>query len=144
MSYEDTRFQQTLTDRTMKVRRNLLVVSLVSSAIATTGLVPTEITALGLKLSAVNQQDFLKLLLLVVGYYLIAFFLYSLCDFFSWWKPYSIDKKHIYVGNDEIASANKTVDLFFLIVRIVFEHVLPLPIGLYAIFVVSDAIQVLK
>ncbi len=147
MGYEDTRFQQTLTDRTLKLRRNFLIVSCVGIIIAKTGLVPTEITALGLKFSEVNQQDFLWLVAGIIAYYLIAFYVHSICDFCSWLRSKTIDAK----SNDIVRSKDTPAFGFsegffgfFYALRILFDNILPLPVGYYAFLSLSQAIYVLK
>jgi hypothetical protein len=62
----------------------LLGVSMLGISIAQGGLLPTQITALGISLNAQEQRTILVLLGLVCLYYLAAFLVYALSDFTSW------------------------------------------------------------
>src|SRR5262249_7973518 len=73
-----------LRDLTRKERRNLLIVSLGAILIAKAGLVPTEISALGIKLTSANKSAFLYVLAAVNIYYLLQFFVYASRDLVTW------------------------------------------------------------
>jgi hypothetical protein len=77
-----------LSDVTRKERVYLLGGSIIGIAIVKTGLVPTQITALGIEFDATNQKTFLFLLGLVVLYFLIAFLVYAASDFLAWVEGY--------------------------------------------------------
>src|SRR5262249_23272936 len=79
----EVRLRDPLSDVTRKERRNLLITSVVAAGIVHTGLVPQEITALGIKLSMAHQSAFLKLLAAAVGYFLAAFLIYAVSDWLS-------------------------------------------------------------
>ena len=92
----EVRLRDPLSDITRKERRNLLVVSVVAAGIVHTGLVPQEITALGIKLSMAHQSALLKLLALVVGYFLAAFIIYAVSDWLSgrWALQLALEADH--------------------------------------------------
>ena len=64
-----------MSERTIKVRRSLLVTSLVSLGITDAGMMPTKIRQLGIELSEPNQVVLLWALLASLVYLLIGFIL---------------------------------------------------------------------
>jgi hypothetical protein len=84
-----------LKEETRKARLYLLGVSMVSIAIVWTGLVPQEITTLGIQFGEANRQALLLILALVVAYLLVAFAVYGASDYIAsrhaylnavWWS----------------------------------------------------------
>jgi hypothetical protein len=75
-----------LEETTRKERRFLLGVSLIAFTSVKAGLMPTEISALGIKCSQMNADWFLFILGLVVLYFWIAFLVYGICDGILWWR----------------------------------------------------------
>jgi hypothetical protein len=73
-----------LTEVTRRERRNLLGVSLVSLAITMGGLIPTQISALGLIVSTSEQAGLLILLALTLVYFLLAFLIFGFTDLNNW------------------------------------------------------------
>ena len=80
----DTSLADPLSELTRKERRHLLSISLAAILIAKAGLVPTEISALGIKLTPANKSAFLILITAVTMYYLIAFLVYAGRDLIVW------------------------------------------------------------
>lgn len=80
----EVRIRDPLSEVTRKERKALLAVSLLGLVIANTGLLPTEIDALGVKFSASDQKGILYVLVLVTAYFAIAFALYVASDFIAW------------------------------------------------------------
>ena len=72
-----------MTDLTLRGRRSLLAVCAIALIIATTGLVPTRITALGIEFSAADQQTMLTILALGIAYFFLAFVVYSAGDYMT-------------------------------------------------------------
>lgn len=79
-----TALSDPLSEVTRKERKYLLAYSVISIAIVLTGLIPTEITALGISFDQTNQIYILIIFMLLVIYYL-ASFLSSLYYEFSTW-----------------------------------------------------------
>jgi hypothetical protein len=79
----EVRVRDPLRDLTRKERRNLLGVSIVSIGIVKTGLVPTEISSLGIKFGPFEQSALLKVLAACVGYFLVAFVVYAVTDWLA-------------------------------------------------------------
>ena len=74
-----------LREETQKVRRALLVWCLAAIAITLGKLFPSEITALGMKVTATSHSVLLALMAVVVGYHITTFFVYAAADFSRWY-----------------------------------------------------------
>ncbi len=152
------RLRDPLTEVTRKERRALLGGSLFAVAVAQSGLLPTEIAALGVKLAAADQRNLLLLIAIACTYYLLAFLTYAASDFTAWQAAireaiaermtYShtsdIDQYEIHIQSqveDRIAerfpwlTLAETLVMPVSRVRALFEFVLPIVVGLYAIIV---------
>ncbi|MGZ5199390.1 MAG: hypothetical protein ACXWC4_06420 [Telluria sp.] len=73
-----------LTETTRKERTSLLGLSVLGVALVKIPLVPERFSAFGIDFSHVNQRRLVELYALVIIYYLVAFGLYALTDFFAW------------------------------------------------------------
>lgn len=73
-----------LSDVTRKERRMLLGLCVLGIALVKVPLVPEKVSALGLDFTLANQQVFLQLYALVLGYFLLAFLIYGLTDYTAW------------------------------------------------------------
>lgn len=69
---------------TRKVRKSLLVVSLLGITIPQTALIPTRITTLGVDLTQADQETLYLILSLIIVYFLFSFIVYSISDFIRW------------------------------------------------------------
>lgn len=69
-------------------RRNLLIASSVGFLVAAADLVPTNISALGISLSVSAQEMFVVAIAFAVAYFIFAFAIYGMSDFFIWRKRY--------------------------------------------------------
>ena len=74
-----------LRDETRKVRKTLLVWCLAAVAITLGQLFPTEVSALGLKITPGSRNVLLWLVALIVIYHLVAFAAYAASDFAHWY-----------------------------------------------------------
>ena len=81
---DTVRIRDPLSEVTRKERRSLLGVSILGVAVAQAGLLPTEITTLGVKLGSASQSALLVLLGLICCYYLVAFLVYATADYIAW------------------------------------------------------------
>ena len=77
-----------LSDITRKERRNLLTAGVLGAFVVWTGLVPTKVATLGIELNLMEQKYFLILLGFIVLYFLVAFLLYGMADYFIWRERY--------------------------------------------------------
>ncbi|MEJ6022568.1 hypothetical protein [Ramlibacter sp. PS4R-6] len=137
----------------------MLGVSMLGISIAQGGLLPTQITALGISLNAQEQRIILVLLGLVCLYYLAAFLVYALSDFTSWqvairdsivaaWQAPGGDE----VEDDDAGNRAMHMESFFekhhpflhvsgifvrpvSKVRALFEFLVPPIVGIYAVIV---------
>ena len=79
-----------LSDVTRRERVYLLATSTIGIAIVRTGLVPSEISALGIQFNAANRNALVVLLGIVVAYFLVAFIIYGVADFLAWFEDYRL------------------------------------------------------
>jgi len=73
-----------LSETTRRERRALLGTGIIGIAIVKTGIVPTQISAIGVTFSQTDQKYLFYILAAVVSYFLIAFLIYALADFIAW------------------------------------------------------------
>jgi len=78
------RLRDPLSEVTRKERRALLGISVLGIALVHTGIVPSEVAALGITLNAPEQSKLLLLMALVCAYFLIAFVVYAFSDYAAW------------------------------------------------------------
>lgn len=78
-----------LKEETRKARLYLLVVSVVDIIMVWTGLVPKEISTLGISFEDVKPESLLDILAFVIFYFLGAFIIYGISDALAWWHAYS-------------------------------------------------------
>jgi amino acid transporter len=131
-------------------RRNLLLAATLAILIAHVNLVPTRISALGLSFAPPAQAAFLVITVFVVLYFVLAFGMYAVADFFIWRKRYydylaALEREskdwtlEDQIEHDEIHANLPTIDWYYqwsprvANVRMLFEFVLPLLVGAYAI-----------
>jgi hypothetical protein len=74
---------------TRKARLYLLGVSMVGITIVYTGLVPQEVSTLGITFGEADRQSLLGILALVILYFLVAFAVYGVTDFLAWRYAYA-------------------------------------------------------
>ena len=117
-------------------RRVLLGVSAIGIAIVKTGLVPSKIAALGIEFEQADKRALLRIIGFVVLYFLVAFALYAASDYFAWRYRYTTAGMRDYNGKESNYTsvlARQVSARIVVLVRLLFEFVLPLIIGVYAI-----------
>jgi hypothetical protein len=136
----ETALQDPIGEETRKSRLYLLGLGMVGIAIVHTGLVPQELTTLGLKFGEANRQALLIILALVVLYYLTAFLLYGTSEFVAWRLAYhrafvEYRRKSGLQSDDEEAIVFRSYLLArgVSIFRSFFEFILPVLVGSYAV-----------
>jgi hypothetical protein len=138
-----------LSDVSRRERRNLIITSALSALVAQTGLIPTQISALGIGFSPLAQTSFLIFLMVAIAYFLLAFVTYGLTDYLIWrhkYQDYLIRVERAIqnwtfeaqAAEDELSDsipsnrwayvASKPAAFF----RIFFDFFLPVIIGIYA------------
>lgn len=131
-------------------RRNLLMASTVGFFVATADIVPSNISALGITLSISAQGMFIIGVALAVAYFICAFTIYGISDFYIWRKNYQhyLEDVQRYMENwDEedqyLYDTSATPKLTWLYrsagclayVRVFFEYGLPLIVGAVVIVI---------
>ncbi|MDP1946488.1 MAG: hypothetical protein Q8L77_03220 [Nitrospirota bacterium] len=148
--------QDPLSEVTRKERRTLLGLSILSLAVVNAHLVPSEINALGMKISEINEKALVYILGAIVGYFIATFLAYAFPDFVIWkinllkgMKATALEK----IKSPEFDDANKAEQLanmigifdakmsswaswagLISIVRVIFDFVLPALVGFYALY----------
>lgn len=153
-SPSEIRVRDPLSDVTRKERRALLGVGLLGLVIAKTGLIPTEIAALGVKFGTSDQKALLSVLALATGYFVVAFALYAASDFLAWRLAFraalreAMLKRRAWGDEDEklerelshLGASFPFMHASITVVsalRATFEFLLPMFFGIYAIYVLS-------
>ncbi len=156
-----------LSESSRKERRALLGFSALAFTIGQCGLVPQKISALGVEISAAQQSNLKWVLFGLVAYFLVALALYSLQDWLAWrgkiHEGLSADMKASY-EDDAVTKGRTTAPNQFYTpgakrwnehwkelpvlhpikysyrlcqVRLLFEIVIPLLIGVFALYYVA-------
>ncbi len=149
-----------LSQVTRNERRFLLGVSMVGITLVKTGLVPSRISALGIEFTKTDQKSLLFIVALITAYFVVAFTIYAVSDFIAWRLVYRAALREAIAQSDKrIAQKRKELldqfkeerlsmssmprgrIIFILskpvsLIRTVFEFVLPILIGIYAILTV--------
>ena len=146
-----------LSEVTRKERKVLLGLSMLSLFFSQAGILPSKISALGIELKTTDQNAILYLMSIALLYFVCAFFLYAMSDFMVWRK--AITKEYlsqyrsmilveysnppsnpiecdVQSESARLAKKNKiwvTLTKPILIAKGVFEFILPVVVGLYAI-----------
>ncbi|WP_348944731.1 hypothetical protein ABHF33_15160 [Chitinibacter sp. FCG-7] len=135
-----------LSDSAKSERKNLLISSFFGLVVALTGLVPTKISSLGIEFSLVDQANFLKIMAVLVAYFLIGFVVVATADAFILRKKYQDYLEHVqsyldsWTEDDQVAHDNfyhslPTISWFYqkskwvLLARFVFDFILPIALG---------------
>ncbi|KAB7696213.1 hypothetical protein GBN26_15305, partial [Plesiomonas shigelloides] len=73
-----------LSDKTLKIRRNLNITSIISIAITTLGITVRDISFSGMKIDGVTNDKLLLVLTCILSYHLISFLWYSYDEYWKW------------------------------------------------------------
>lgn len=73
-----------LSQHTRSVRKSLLVSSVIAIVVATTGFIPTKVSALGLEFSQSDRGSMLWLIGVIVAFFLLSFLVAAFADFTAW------------------------------------------------------------
>jgi|ERR1051325_334344 hypothetical protein len=162
-SPEEVALGEPLSELTRQERRYLLGVSIIGITLVRTGLVPSKISALGVEFSRADQKAVLGILAVIVGYFLVAFSIYSVADFVAWRSKRrealqrTLDARWERAREREARRLHRVRDLqtespdlpasrivTFLswpvsIIRAVFDFLLPVLVGAYAIVILWTA-----
>lgn len=131
-------------------RRNLLLAATAGVLVAKVGLIPTQLSALGISLTVPNQSAFVIVVACTVLYFFGAFLFYGLADFLIWRGKYQdyLEQVERYNQNwtkgdqaayDELREGVPDNAWVYRLskpvafARLAFEFVLPLALGLYVV-----------
>lgn len=161
-SLQESRIVDPLSDGTKKERGLLLGASLATFAVTLGGLIPKEISALGIEISDPEQASLMLVLSVVLAYLVMTFFIYALADYSAWRVAKQIYQDAVRKGISDLIIPAKTgseLDLaatlqgalthsaesfeedaltgrhlvFISKARIVFDTLVPLVAGTYAL-----------
>jgi hypothetical protein len=120
-----------LSDVTRKERSYLLGISIAGIVMVRTNLVPSRITALGITFEETDRKILIFLVGLVAAYFLVAFVLYAIADFLRQLGAavMATRREYAFTIND------RYVVPVVVLVRAFFEYILPIGLGVYAIWV---------
>ncbi len=152
-----------LSEVARKERKFLLGSSILGITLVKAGFVPTKISALGVEFAKTDQNSLLSVLGIIVLYFLIAFLIYATSDFVVWQRSFSralkdsmLNKWKSEAEKDPIMEMSHYIEDFLRrrfpyhlilglsspisLLRAIFEFLLPLIVGIYAIIIVWSAI----
>ena len=97
----------------LKARRTLLIVAILAIVFVKMGLIPTQITALGITLPAVKTTLLAKALCLFMVYFLCNFVLYTLTDIRLWHKEIFDIEQSLSKDSGDIRDPGQKDSLYF-------------------------------
>lgn len=163
---EQSRLRDALSEVTRKERRFLLSMSLLGIAQIKAGIIPSKIPGLGIELQVNDQSALLGLVSFVILYFLVAFIIYAISDYLAWFLAISmgnIEKGVSSYEKDLLGNSypqpgtlegelekyrealHKKYRIYFnivtptSIVRALFDFVLPIIVGVYALWIMGTA-----
>jgi hypothetical protein len=148
ISFREIILRDPLSDVTRKERSYSLGISLAGIVMVRTDLVPSRITTLGITFQETDRKTLFFLVGLVAAYFLVAFLLYGIADIL---RQRAAVEAHRISANRAIRAAEreyssheldsigrKAYDRLVVLVRLVFEYLLPVALGTYAVVVLLN------
>lgn len=131
-------------------RKNLLIANMIGILIVKVGLIPTQISTLGIILSFKEQNAFIFIIAGIIVYFSCAFIIYAINDFLIWLRKYQdylisvVTYKENYSQEDEYEyrqQINETpkIDSLYKLskpsayLRVAFDFILPITFSLYTL-----------
>ena len=163
---DDILLHDPLSETSRKERKMLLASAALGIMIAYSGLVPSKVPAFGIEFSSADRVAFMNVIAAIIGYFLLAFVVYGALDLLRLRlahrqqvvehlkkiKLRAIERRNAdkadedvdrYEHLDDLLEKERDKDvlvMFFvkpaILVRAIFELVLPVIIGLYGIYAV--------
>jgi CspA family cold shock protein len=147
----DVRLRDPLTPVTRKERTYLLGISAIAITLVKVGLVPTKISALGIEFSSFDQQALVRATTVAIAYFVVAFAIYAVSDFFLWRKAFDkareeFAKHRLEHSPDPDAPVRRLGHMSRLqnpeklgipFARSVFEFLLPVAVAIYAMTITA-------
>ena len=153
-SSEDLVVGDPLSEVARKDRKWLLMLCILDITIVKAGLVPQKISALGIEFDQANQEAILYILAAITTYFLVAFLIYASADFLVWRRAlfrerlsWAREHQKRREGGTEEEFWDREAELhrlsktsftsyrlvgFVSVLRIAFEFLLPVLLGLYS------------
>jgi hypothetical protein len=134
-----------LSETTRKERKALLGISTLAITVGHARIIPERISALGVDLSITDQQALIYILQAILCYFLFAFFYYVSTDWLKWHylrtalqkegelKPSEMGFREGRIRDELMRIANFSIVRGSRL-RILFDFLVPILIGVYAIF----------
>lgn len=140
-----------LSSASRRERKNLLVASAFSLLFSLAGLVPKELSFLGITLTEPDQKHLIYIMASVILYFFLAFIFYCIPDAFIWMKhQHDYDRARHSEPDDWDQNKNESIadhqyeptPIFLLFsrmirfvarARVVFDFLIPLLIGIFSI-----------
>ena len=146
-----------------KERKFLLGSSMLGIILVKAGFVPTKISALGIEFAKTDQNSLLSVLGFIILYFLIAFLIYAASDIIIWHGSFSrslkasmVDRWKSEAEKDPVMEISDYIDDFLKrpfsvrfilglttpvsLLRAIFEFLLPIAVGIYAITIIWSAV----
>jgi hypothetical protein len=84
MNHVFDKLREPLHETTRKIRRNLLMTSVIGVVVTKVGLIPTKISVFGIEFSYSNQQALMMLLAVIIIYFGVSFLVYVYSELSAW------------------------------------------------------------
>lgn len=158
----EVKLSNPLSEVARKERKFLLGSSILGIALVKAGFVPTKISALGIEFAKTDQNSLLSVLGIIILYFLIAFLIYAASDIIIWHRSFSrslkasmVDRWKSEAEKDPVMEMTDYIDNFLKrpfsvrfilglatpvsLLRAIFEFLLPIAVGIYAIAIIWSA-----
>ena len=133
---QEERFVEQLRDpfneTTRKARRNLLGSCAVGLVIIKAGLIPTKVSALGIEFTQTDQTALLRIVALIVLYYLVSFSVYAWSETVAYSVTLRIAFKKSRGEGDRGGMWLPAVARMTSLIRLFLEFVFPIVLGIYS------------
>jgi hypothetical protein len=122
-----------LTEPSRKLKKPLLLLSIIGIVMIKTNLIPEKITAFGIEFTKTDQNTILLIISASVFYFLVGFMICVISDYLVWSHFLSASKWQIYPHTQNIFKRNSLFSKLLIFVRLTYEVLIPIIIGVYAI-----------
>jgi len=149
-SFREIILRDPLSDVTRKERSYSLGISLAGIVMVRTDLVPSRITTLGITFQETDRKTLFFLVGLVAAYFLVAFVLYGIADILRQRAAVEAHRVTTFRAQElraqqrddmwelESIGVSRAYDRLVVLVRLVFEYLLPVALGAYAVAVLLN------
>ncbi len=158
LSVIEERLKQPLSDTSSKAKKNLLLSSLLGFAITELGLMPSQISLLGISLEQGNQSALILLILLLVLYTFITFIVSMTADLLSWKVIFLIKREEMLLSikDFDISHLDKETAIkhlrterklinqtkFVFLTRIFIDVVIPVSFAIWVLYLLATSTEI--